>query len=281
MPRRCSGGWNEKETIKRSKEDVAKDSRSKSKFSLFHPFSRGSRDREKERQPKCVYSYAREVGGGANKRGPCFVSFGSGFTSAFVRHEAQKGGEDEVYAAEEREENERRDGPRRNRPTVPCYYLRSCGESAFQDPFLPSFLPDALLPPSRLRALPFPRFSLASSSILPEILSAKGNATLRLYFIVIGRMLSAFVLPPPLLPLPPPLLLLHFLSLHSIPHREGLKILQVELEYSLSKIESSSAEKILSRARSTYPSQSPFSPSRLFSRTSSLFTLPCFQLQSL
>lgn len=44
------------------------------------------------------------------------------------------------YVVEEREENERRDGPRRNRPTVPCYYLRSCGESAFQDPFLPSFL---------------------------------------------------------------------------------------------------------------------------------------------
>ena len=128
-----------------------------------------SREREAARKSASrVCVYAREVGGGANKREPCFVSFGSGFTSAFARHETRKGGEDEVYVVEEREENERRDGPRRNRPTVPCYYLRSCGESAFQDPFLPSFLPDALLP-SLLRifyVLPLYRFSrVASSSV--------------------------------------------------------------------------------------------------------------------
>lgn len=64
---------------------------------------------------------------------------------------------------EEREENERRDGPRRNRPTVPCYYLRSCGESAFQDPFLPSFLPDALLP-SLLRISSRPPFVAAAAA---------------------------------------------------------------------------------------------------------------------
>lgn len=50
-----------------------------------------------------------------------------------------------VRAGRKRRKPSRRDGPpRRNRPTVPCYYLRSRGESAF----LPSFLSNALLPSS-------------------------------------------------------------------------------------------------------------------------------------
>lgn len=95
-----------------------------------------------------------------------------------------------MYVVEEREENERRDGPRRNRPTVPCYYLRSCGESAFQDPFLPSFLPDALLP-SLLRISSRPPFvaaaaacclqpaaaAAASSSVFSSVPSTKNNPT--------------------------------------------------------------------------------------------------------
>lgn len=89
----------------------------------------GERPRERAAAVEsAVYMEERHRGGGANKREPCFVSFGSGFASAFVRQETQRRVEEDeavVYAVDEREENERRDGPRRNRPTVPCYYLRS------------------------------------------------------------------------------------------------------------------------------------------------------------
>lgn len=127
----------------------------------------------------CACGTTLRVGGGANKRESCFVSFS--FDSrprlfrALVtkprgrrRRRRRRWRERRIsrkYAPEEREENHWRDGPHVE-IVLPCP-ATTCDPAvnppSFQDPFLPSFLPGAFLPSSAtiLLFLPFIIISFA------------------------------------------------------------------------------------------------------------------------
>lgn len=150
------------------------------------------RGREKERQParrECGV-YAREAGGGANKREPCFVSFGSGFAPAFVRHETQRRVERTRRWCTRWKKTKKTNGGMGHVEIVLPYSATTCEPAVNPpsriDPFLPSFLPDALLPSSPSTVLPFlPPFAFYPVSLLFARQTAT-RATLRLYFVVVA-----------------------------------------------------------------------------------------------
>lgn len=124
------------------------------------------RGREKERQParrECGV-YAREAGGGANKREPCFVSFGSGFAPAFVRHETQRRVERTRRWCTRWKKTKKTNGGMGHVEIVLPYSATTCEPAVNPPSRIPSFLPSFLTRFFLLRLPPFSPSSLPSPS---------------------------------------------------------------------------------------------------------------------